>query len=983
MKKSIWFVLLILFSSYAFAQSTSVTATITDTDGQVWAYGTAIATFVPGPTSAYRWSGGSIPNQVTASMDGTGTFTMSIPDNTTITPVGSAWRFSICPDASSPCVSKQITVAGSSMNLSTQLSSVAQAPRFPATPWAYGYSDAEIQPKPVPGGMYWNVISSENRCWNGSSWITCSGSASFPTGTTDQLLYYATSGTTLTPLTLGTNLSITSGTLNAAGGSSVNVNGSAVTNPNFNGTTPAAPSGDTNVTWQVSGSSVSGYVPTATSGGNAIKQGSQIWLIGDSWLRDDDNVLSPALTVSSWSCNGATNSTCTITFASAPAVPFVAGDWIDSLGLGSPFWVPNATAQTEWGSALPQGGDQQVLSTGLTSTTIEVQIGATSSASCSSSCGTVDNAEGYQGPQLQTYPGISGVATVNWQTCTGYSLQDLALYSSTCLANIPTGTSGAPVYLVVVSYSNDFKNGRTASQMHTDMQTLEAYAHSRGMIFVAGDTFQNGYPTVVEELNSYLREDATAQQANASTGDYIDLLFDPVGQVGANTSTYMAANGGATYNGIQLLAQDMRNAMVTGVSQLSSEPAAWSGGSYVDAQLSMSVGAVPYAFSVNTGSSGSYSTSFMVDGNNKTIGIPGLAPASSGGDTCLHIPYESLGDEAGDIYGTGYPCAGSTNAFNMTNYHTLASGTPTIAAGAGAGTSPTVSVSGNDEDGYVEIQPGTTPAASTTVATITMANACPAGITPVLQPANAATSALTGAGKAFAFGDSTTAWEIDAGSTALPSGIYEWGYHAGCSAGPVLPIVQVTYVAENSTSVASITSPSVNVSAADTYYIACRSGQQSAGNNVASSSLSSTATLVGTIAGPSSSATVSLYQLAFSSGGATTFTCTPPSSIAYQSMTVMQVSGSSTVDTSSVVSNSTSLATSLTSPAFSTANPQEIGLYCASISSISDTFTGGDLLRGFLERGWGRLTGRTRLARLFRQRVRLRIGCFFGHRTPY
>ena len=218
MKKSIWFVLLILFSSYAFAQSTSVTATITDTDGQVWAYGTAIATFVPGPTSAYRWSGGSIPNQVTASMDGTGTFTMSIPDNTTITPVGSAWRFSICPDASSPCVSKQITVAGSSMNLSTQLSSVAQAPRFPATPWAYGYSDAEIQPKPVPGGMYWNVISSENRCWNGSSWITCSGSASFPTGTTDQLLYYATSGTTLTPLTLGTNLSITSGTLNETGG---------------------------------------------------------------------------------------------------------------------------------------------------------------------------------------------------------------------------------------------------------------------------------------------------------------------------------------------------------------------------------------------------------------------------------------------------------------------------------------------------------------------------------------------------------------------------------------------------------------------------------------------------------------------------------------------------------------------------------------------------------------------------------------------
>jgi hypothetical protein len=34
---------------------------------------------------------------------------------------------------------------------------------------------------------------------------------------------------------------------------------------NFNNTTPAAPGGNTNVTWQQSGDSVSGYVPNATS----------------------------------------------------------------------------------------------------------------------------------------------------------------------------------------------------------------------------------------------------------------------------------------------------------------------------------------------------------------------------------------------------------------------------------------------------------------------------------------------------------------------------------------------------------------------------------------------------------------------------------------------------------------------------------------------------------------------------------------------
>jgi len=41
------------------------------------------------------------------------------------------------------------------------------------------------------------------------------------------------------------------------GGTTVNINGSSVSNPNFNATTPAASGTKTNVDWQVSGSSVS------------------------------------------------------------------------------------------------------------------------------------------------------------------------------------------------------------------------------------------------------------------------------------------------------------------------------------------------------------------------------------------------------------------------------------------------------------------------------------------------------------------------------------------------------------------------------------------------------------------------------------------------------------------------------------------------------------------------------------------------------
>jgi hypothetical protein len=50
------------------------------------------------------------------------------------------------------------------------------------------------------------------------------------------------------------------------GGSSVSVNGALVTDPNFNGTTPAAPASHQNITFQVSGDSVSAYIPNPLKG---------------------------------------------------------------------------------------------------------------------------------------------------------------------------------------------------------------------------------------------------------------------------------------------------------------------------------------------------------------------------------------------------------------------------------------------------------------------------------------------------------------------------------------------------------------------------------------------------------------------------------------------------------------------------------------------------------------------------------------------
>lgn len=53
-----------------------------------------------------------------------------------------------------------------------------------------------------------------------------------------------------------------SGTGTGGPGGSVMVNGTIVASPNFNGTTPAAPSGYSLITWQVSGSGISTYIPS-------------------------------------------------------------------------------------------------------------------------------------------------------------------------------------------------------------------------------------------------------------------------------------------------------------------------------------------------------------------------------------------------------------------------------------------------------------------------------------------------------------------------------------------------------------------------------------------------------------------------------------------------------------------------------------------------------------------------------------------------
>jgi hypothetical protein len=159
----------------AFGQTSAVTATITDLDSQTWNNGTYRITFVQpaGNSQPPVWNGSpmtSAQKLFTGTMSGSGVLTVSIPDNSFITPSGSTWLFVLCPDSSASCSQVRTPVTGASPNLSSTLSAGITAPRFPATLNAYGYADGEVSPIPVPGGQYFNVTTGFTRVWNGSAW---------------------------------------------------------------------------------------------------------------------------------------------------------------------------------------------------------------------------------------------------------------------------------------------------------------------------------------------------------------------------------------------------------------------------------------------------------------------------------------------------------------------------------------------------------------------------------------------------------------------------------------------------------------------------------------------------------------------------------------------------------------------------------------------------------------------------------------------
>jgi hypothetical protein len=104
---------------------------------------------------------------------------------------------------------------------------------------------------------------------------------------------------------------------------------------------------------------------------------------------------------------------------------------------------------------------------------------------------------------------------------------------------------------------------------------------------------------------------------------------------------------------------------------------------------------------------------------------------------------------------------------------------PTVTAGAGAGTGPTITRwNCTDTAGLITLVAGTSPTGAATVLTVTFARTYGTRPHVILSPWNATAAALTGNAQVWAATSGAAAFTISVGTTALNAGsTYAWTYH--------------------------------------------------------------------------------------------------------------------------------------------------------------------------------------------------------------
>jgi len=172
--------------------------------------------------------------------------------------------------------------------------------------------------------------------------------------------------------------------------------------------------------------------------------------------------------------------------------------------------------------------------------------------------------------------------------------------------------------------------------------------------------------------------------------------------------------------------------------------------------------------------------------NNSAIHING---PSSGGTNNMGIWFNTnnTGTAAGIVFGGTRDTSFWRGAANQlltqgdwSTRHYLCSSTPTIAAGAAAGTAPTISITGTDHGFAVTLTTGNPSATTGTLFTVTWGATWTSSAPQLgLCPGNANAAALSGTSSPYVSAVSTTTMTFTSGSVALPAATqYIWRFTA-------------------------------------------------------------------------------------------------------------------------------------------------------------------------------------------------------------
>jgi hypothetical protein len=368
--------------------------------------------------------------------------------------------------------------------------------------------------------------------------------------------------------------------------------------------------------------------------------------------------------------------------------------------------------------------------------------------------------------------------------------------ANTIYAGPTTGATAAPTNRVLVAA--DVPNLDTAKITTGTMATARLPAMvGSGVTHAAGLVPD---PGAVAGSTKFLREDATWAAPPTGTPGGADT------QVQVNTAGAFGGDSAFTYNastdtlsivgaadGVRLLLQaapgqttnilEIRNGAGSLVTYFAS------GGLPTFPNGTSLAGLYCFSFSIsNPGSGGALQWGPQGVGN---IPLTLTSGGSGGGNvytvlvTGSHaaenlLTVKGLASHTGDL--TRWQDSSSTNLLRVDKAGRLVSGaaTPSIAAGTGAGTTPTVSVAGTDQSGTINVTTGTTPTAAATVVTITFATAFGAAPKAVLlTPANALTAALAVAAQPYEDSSvrAAASFVVKANGTALAaSSAYKWNY---------------------------------------------------------------------------------------------------------------------------------------------------------------------------------------------------------------